>query len=85
MGNNCDFCHFDHDMIAGAKQPSLSIYRTVGVLGFSHATVFTEFTLNGPKMIQREGVLNGNALVMRNITGGWPDWFKLTARLHLLR
>ena len=69
-------------MIVGAIQGGLSISETAVFLGFSHTTVFKK---NGVEKKCKNPVSSSsvgkNTLLMRQVRGEWPGWFKLTGQL----
>ena len=82
MGKKGDLSDFERGLVVGARRAGLSISETADLLGFSRTTI-SRVTENGPKMRQYpvSGTsLGENALLMPEVRGEWPDWFKMIER-----
>ena len=82
MGKKGDLSDFERGMVVGARRAGLSISETADLLGFSRTTI-SRVTENGPK--KRKYPVSGtslgeNALLMPEVRGEWPDWFKMIER-----
>ena len=79
MGKKCDSSYFDHGMIVGARQGSLSISGTADLLGFSHLE-FAENRAKNKKHPVSSSSTGRNALLTREVQREWQDWSKLPVR-----
>jgi len=78
MGKKGDFSDFERGLVVGERRVGLSISETADLLGFSHTTISTE---DSPKKYPLSGSSKGEkALLMPEVRGEWPDWFKLIER-----
>ena len=82
MGKKGDLSDFERGLVVGARRAGLSISETADLLGFSRTTI-SRVTENGPK--KRKYPVSGtslgeNALLMPEVRGEWPDWFKMIER-----
>ncbi len=76
MRKKGDLSDCEHGMVVGARRAGLSISETADLWGFSCTT-------NGPK--KRKHPVSGsslgeNALLMPEVRGEWPGWFKMIER-----
>ena len=82
MGKKGDLRDFERGLVVGARRAGLSISETADLLGFSRTTI-SRVTENGPKKRKYpvSGTLLGeNALLVPEVRGEWPDWFKMIER-----
>lgn len=70
-------------MIAGARQAGLNVSKTADLFR-NHSQQSLKFPQNGT--IKKRAPVSGssvdaNALLIREVTEEWPDWFELTESL----
>ena len=77
-GDKCDLSDFDRGLSVGARV-NISVTADLPVI-LTRNSLYS-FPQNGAK-IKKQPVsgssVDGSALVMREVNGEWPDWFKLT-------
>ncbi|MDF4400851.1 hypothetical protein P3406_24220 [Vibrio parahaemolyticus] len=72
MGKKGDLSDFERGMVVGARLAGLSIYWDF------HTQPSLGFTEDGPK--KSKYPVSQNALLMPEVRGEWPDWFKMIER-----
>ena len=73
MGKKGDLSDFERGLVVGARRAGLSISETADLLGFSRTTISRVYR-------ERSISLGENALLMPEVRGEWPDWFKMIER-----
>ncbi|MDF4259779.1 hypothetical protein P3388_25940 [Vibrio parahaemolyticus] len=77
MRKKGDLSDFERGMVVGARRAGLSIYWDF------HTQPSLGFTEDGPKKKKypvSSSSLGENALLMPEVRGEWPDWFKMIER-----